>query len=531
MRPSSLPVRRSVARVVVAAALIVPATLAAQRPSPLEVRSPNGETTVTIEVGDTIRYSVAHRGAPLLAPSAIALAIGGGRALGVGGRVVDIRTRVVDTIVRPVVSLKNARVRDHYAELRVTLDGGYALEVRAHDAIAGVQGVRATFMTHQEPTYARVSIDSIVGARVGLVPFLVDVAGGPKVAITESGLEDYAGMYVTSAGGGTATYRYYIDFAARHHVPYVILDEGWYMLGDLLEPVAAVDVPALVQYGKAKGVGVILWAIWKTLDDQMTPALNQFQRWGVRGIKVDFMQRDDQAVVNFYWRTAAEAAKRHLLVDFHGAHKLAGLNRAYPNVLSFEGVHGLENDKWAKDVTPKHDVTLPFTRMLAGPMDFTPGAMTNAQPNQFQPIFERPMSQGTRAHQLAMYVVYESPLQMLADSPSEYEREPDAMAFLASVPTTWDATRALDARVASHVLLARRRGATWYVGAMTDSARTLTLDLGFLPAGTFTLESWEDGPNAARNGMDFVRRTRTVRRGERVTLHLAPGGGYAARIR
>jgi alpha-glucosidase len=334
------------------------------------------------------------------------------------------------------------------------------------------------------------------------------------------------------AGVNTETYNYYIDFAAKYHIPYIILDEGWYKLGNLLEVTPGVDVPAIVKHGREKGVGVILWVVWKTLDDQMQPALDRFRDWGVQGIKVDFMQRDDQKIVDFYWRTAREAAARHLTVDFHGAHKPAGLNRAYPNVLSFEGVKGLENDKWSTLVTPEHDVTLPFTRMLAGPMDYTPGAMINAQPRQFRAVFERPMSMGTRAHQLAMYVVYESPLQMLADSPSEYLREPECMEFLAAVPTTWDETRALDGTVGESVLVARRKGDEWYVGAMAGTARRdLTLDLSFLGDGAYTLDAWEDGPNADRNGMDYRKTSSAVTRTSRVALHLAPGGGYAARIR
>jgi alpha-glucosidase len=328
------------------------------------------------------------------------------------------------------------------------------------------------------------------------------------------------------------TYRYFIDFAAKHGIPYIVLDEGWYKLGDLLTQSPGIDVPALVQYGASKNVGVILWTTWSTLDAQMKPALDLFQKWGVKGIKVDFMQRDDQKVVNYYFRIAREAAARRLLVDYHGAHKPAGLNRTWPNVLTFEGVHGLENNKWTDDVTPTHNVTLPFTRMLAGPMDYTPGAMLNAQPRNFRAIFDRPMSIGTRVHQLAMYVLFESPLQMLADSPSEYEREPEAMEWLRAVPVLWDETRVLDASVASHVLLARRRGTEWFVGAMTNnSARTLTLDLSFLGAGRYTMDAWSDGINADRNGMDFRKETRAVSAGEKLTLQLAPGGGFAARIR
>ncbi|HEX2778380.1 MAG TPA: glycoside hydrolase family 97 catalytic domain-containing protein, partial [Gemmatimonadaceae bacterium] len=251
-----------------------------------------------------------------------------------------------------------------------------------------------------------------------------------------------------------------------------------------------------------------------------------------KGIKVDFMQRDDQGVVDFYWRTAREAGARHLLVDFHGAHKPAGLNRAWPNVLTFEGVRGLEWNKWSAEVTPRHTLILPFTRMLAGPMDFTPGAMLNAQPRDFRVVFDRPMSIGTRAHQLAMYVIYESPLQMLADSPSEYRREPEAMDFLASVPVTWDETRALAGKVGEYAAVARRSGDRWFVGAMTDSAaRTLPVPLSFLGEGRWTMDLWADGPNADRNGMDFRRGSREVSRGDTLRLELAPGGGFVARLR
>ena len=227
---------------------------------------------------------------------------------------------------------------------------------------------------------------------------------------------------------------------------------------------------------------------WKTLDEQLEPAMNQFSRWGIQGLKVDFMQRDDQWMVNYYYRVAAEAAKRHFLVDFHGAYKPTGLIRTFPNVLTSEGVRGLENSKWSKDITPNHDVQLPFIRMAAGPMDFTPGAMINGTQRNFQFIYNQPMSQGTRCHQLAMYVVYESPLQMLADTPTNYLREPEAMAFLSRVPTVWDETIALDGKVGEYVLVARRNGANWYVGAMTSwTPRDLSLDLSFLGAGNYDM--------------------------------------------
>lgn len=335
------------------------------------------------------------------------------------------------------------------------------------------------------------------------------------------------------AGLNTQTYKYYIDFASKHDLEYVILDEGWYELGDLLAVNDDIDVEELVAYAEERDVGLILWMVWKTLDRQMEEALDQFEEWGIRGIKVDFMQRDDQEVVNFYWRTAREAADRELLVNFHGNYKPTGLRRAYPNVITREGVNGLEQNKWSDQLTPQHNVTIPFTRMVPGPMDYTPGAMVNAQPQNFVARFERPMSQGTRAHQLAMYVVYESPMQMLADSPSQYEREPPIMDFLSEVPTIWDETRALQGRVGKFVVMARRRGNTWYLGAMTnEDSRTLEVELSFLETdSSYKMTSWSDGPNARRYAEDYQKRSREVTSGEVVTVDLAPAGGIAARFR
>jgi alpha-glucosidase len=243
------------------------------------------------------------------------------------------------------------------------------------------------------------------------------------------------------------------------------------------------------------------------------------------------MQRDDQWMVNYYERIAREAAKRHLLVDFHGSYKPTGLDRAYPNVLTREGVKGLENYKWSDQPSLDHNVTLPFIRMLAGPMDYTPGAMLNATRDHFKPVFQRPMSLGTRCHQLAMYIVFESPLQMLADSPSNYLREPECMEFLSRVPTTWDKTLALDASVGQFILLARQHGEDWYVGAMTNwTPRDLTVNLSFLGDGNFTAEIFQDGVNAVRAPIDYKRVTKQVSSKDQLTIHLAPGGGWVARL-
>jgi alpha-glucosidase len=333
------------------------------------------------------------------------------------------------------------------------------------------------------------------------------------------------------SGVNTATYEYYIDFASRYGLQYVILDEGWYELGDLLSVVPEIDMEALLAYAKAKNVGIIPWVVWKTLDDQLEPAMAQFERWGVKGLKIDFMQRDDQKVVQVYHRVCGEAARRKMLVDFHGAIRPATMTRTWPNLISAEGVLGLEQSKWGTNSDPEHDVTIPFTRMFVGPMDYTPGAMRNASRRSFAPVFEQPMSLGTRCQQLAMYVVYESPLQMLADTPSSYLREPEVMEVRGPVPTVWDETRVVDARLGDFVVLARRHGRDWWIGAMTDwTPRDLEVPLDFLPEGSFRVDAWEDGVNADRWASDYRHVRLSATRVSRLKVHLAPGGGWAAHV-
>jgi len=330
-------------------------------------------------------------------------------------------------------------------------------------------------------------------------------------------------------GVNTETYQAYIDFAAKYGLEYIILDEGWYKPGDLLSVVPEIDIPKLVAYARAKKVGIILWAVWKTLDDQFQPALAQFEKWGIVGLKIDFMQRDDQPVINFYTRVCRELAKRKMLADFHGAIRSILLTRTWPNLLTAEGVQGLEHDKWSNATDPAHDATLPFTRMFLGPMDYTPGAMHNADRAHFKSIFKSPMSQGTRAHQLAMYVVYESPLQMLADSPSNYLAEPDAMAFLGPVPTVWDETRVLDGKLGEYVVVARRRGTTWYLGALTNwTGRELQIDTGFLGRGDWKVNAWTDPSDHPAVGNESYRTSGTFIGGAPARFTLAPGGGLAA---
>lgn len=337
------------------------------------------------------------------------------------------------------------------------------------------------------------------------------------------------------SGINTDTYKYYIDFASQYGLEYIILDEGWSPTTDITVCVEDINMTELLTHAAEKNVGIILWVLWTSLDKQMTDALNLYQKWGIKGIKVDFMQRDDQVAVNFYEHTAKEAAKRKLIVDFHGAFKPTGMERLYPNVLTREGVYGLEQSKWdnTRSISPEHNVTLPFIRNAVGPMDYTPGAMINAQINAWAPIYSRPMSLGTRCHQLAMYIVYTSPLQMLCDVPSNYYREPECMDFLSSVPVVWEQSVTLEGKTGDYVVIARKAASgDWYVGAMTDwDARDLQVDFLFLEDGNYRMESWQDGVNADHVAIDFSTAAESVNNKTIKSIHLAPGGGWVARIR
>lgn len=333
------------------------------------------------------------------------------------------------------------------------------------------------------------------------------------------------------AGINNDTYKYYIDFASANGIEYIILDEGWYKSGTVLESIPSINVPELCRYAESRNVGVILWVVWKTFWDQIDEAVALYQKWGVKGVKVDFMQRDDQKVVNFYHEAARKAAEHHLLIDFHGSYKPDGFGRTYPNALTREGVRGMENSKWERTISPEHDVTLPFTRMVAGPMDYTPGAMRNMDRQNFNPQFTRPASQGTRVHQMALYVVFESPLQMLSDSPSNYKKEQECTDFLVKIPVVWDDLKVIDAKIGDYILLARRSGNDWFVGALTDwNARNMEFDLSFLPAGEYTVEIFQDGINADRHAEDYKHSVITASSGEKMKISLAPGGGWVAKI-
>ena len=626
--------------------------------SSYDLRSPDGRIEVRIRTAERLRYDLILKGRAALENSTISLDVEHSK-LGLQPKVLDVKTRSSDQVVEPVVRQKFAKIRDHYNEVRLKMDGGYSIVFRSYNEgvayrfetslpqekvkVYGEESAlnfssnfvvyypqEDSFYSHNERKYLPQRLSEIAPEFIATLPAVVDVGQGAKLAIAESDLDDYPGLWLRGTGGtglaatfpsyplkevqtsdrdykpvetadyiavtsgtrtypwrvigiadhdgdlltnqivyllerpsqfedtswikpgkvawdwwndwniygvdfeagiNTKTYEYYVDFASKYGIPYIILDDGWYKLGNLLEVTPALNMDELVAYAKQKNVGLILWASWKTLDDQLIPALDQFEKWGVKGIKVDFMQRSDQIMINYFHRVCHEAAKRHMLVDFHGDQKPAVMTRTWPNLINTEGVRGMEWSKWSRESEPEHNVTLPFTRMFLGPMDYTPGAMRNATKATFAPINSQPMAMGTRCHQLAMYVVYEAPLQMLSDSPSNYLREPETMEFLGAVPTEWDETRVLDARIADYVVVARRNGTDWYLGAMNDwTPRSLDIDLSFLPDGNFTMEAYQDGINADRNASDYRKAKTSVNRTTKLKLQLASGGGFAARI-
>ncbi len=622
------------------------------------LRSPDGTLHARIEIGEELRFSLRAGNRVLLAPSTIALELEGQGVLGQRAELLSSQTASHREVLKPLVPRKRSDIVDAYNQLTLQFRKNFRVVFRLYNeglayrfetAFLGDIVVRRemgeyrfsgdyplyfpqenSFITHSERSYRYLKLSEIRSDEMSSVPVLVTYPDDYRLAVAESDLRDYPGLYLQGTGGtalralfpkvitkirpgrhpdrdevvearadylartrgtrtfpwrifmvaqddaallqnelvyqlatpcqiedpswirpgkvawdwwnalnlfnvdfragiNTATYKYYIDFAARYGLEYVILDEGWSKTTDLLQVNPDINIQEICDYARRKKVGVILWTLWKPLNDQLEEALDQFVRWGVQGIKVDFMQRDDQWMVNYYWRVAHEAAKRHLLVDFHGAYKPAGLRRAYPNVLTREGVKGLEHNKWSEDITPEHDAILPFTRMLAGPMDYTPGAMVNAQKENFRIIFNRPMSQGTRCHQLALYVLFESPLQMLADSPSHYLQNEAVMDFLAAVPTVWDETRVLEARVSNYLILARRRGEQWFLGGITDwTPREFVVSLDFLPPGNYSALIYQDGLNADRYASDYRKYRTTVNRQTKMAVKMATGGGWVA---
>ena len=336
-------------------------------------------------------------------------------------------------------------------------------------------------------------------------------------------------------GVNTATYKHYIDFASENGIEYVILDEGWSvnLAADLYQIVPEIDLNEILSYAEKKNVGIILWAGYWALNRDIEGLFKHYSEMGVKGFKIDFMDRDDQMILDFLEESASIAARYHLLVDYHGTSKPSGLHRTYPNIINYEGIHGLENMKWSPASVDQvtYDVTVPYIRFMAGPADYTQGAMHNATRSQYRPSNHSPMSQGTRCHQLAEYIVFSSPLNMLCDSPSNYREEPECTAFISAIPTVWDRTRALDGEITEYAVIARQKDNTWYVGALNGwKSRDLDLDLDFLGQGDFSMTVFSDGADADVNAQAYTVTQSMLPESRHVRIHMASGGGWIARI-
>ena len=337
------------------------------------------------------------------------------------------------------------------------------------------------------------------------------------------------------AGINMPTYKYYIDFAAKYGIEYIVLDEGWYdpKSGDMLTVIPDLNLEELIAYGKEKGVDIVLWTVFNVLDDQLEEACKKYSAMGIKGFKVDFLDRNDQTGVEMAYRICEKAAEYHLFLDYHGFYSPTGLNRTYPNLLNYEGVFGMEEVKWKpeeKDM-PHYDVTFPYIRMMCGNVDFTPGAMHNATRADWRPIYYSPVSQGTRCHQAAMYVVLDSPFTMFCDTPTNYEAEPDYTKFISSLPTVYDETIIPCGRMGEYIVTARRKGDMWYVAGLTDwRARDVTIPLTFLPEGNYVVTLLTDGINANKNAEDYLLDTQFHSSGETLTIPMASGGGFVLKI-
>ena len=331
----------------------------------------------------------------------------------------------------------------------------------------------------------------------------------------------------------TQLYHYYIDFAAKNKLEYMMIDAGWSNVYDIQKPNPKIDIHEVIDHAKAEHVGVFLWCVATSLLQNLDANLDYIKSLGAAGLKVDFFDRDDQLAIASMEQIAKAAAARHLLIDFHGCTKPTGLQRAYPNIVNYEAVRGQECDKWDTTANPEHHLTFIFTRMLGGPLDYTPGGMRNKTKADFKPIGEGlPSVMGTRSHELAMYVVFDQPLAMLCDAPPEYEKYPDVLKFLSAVPTTFDDTKVLDAKVGEYALLAKRKGNDWFVGGMTNwTARDWNMDFSFLPKGkSFTAEIYSDTKDDDKDATGYDYKTITATSETRMQLHFASGGGVAMYI-
>ncbi len=644
-----------------------PLYAASSMSDPLQACSPSGRICVRVWMEDSLKYSISYDGKTILEPSLIDFLLENDLSLSRNNR---IRTSSIKNIKAEIIAPipeKRKIVPDVYTDLSIEFKQPFRVEFRVYDdgvayriltrfkesitvkneiAEFNFPGKPSAyfpqvqkkqdadiFHTSFEEEYPLRMLDSIADDIIGYSPILVVPESGPKIAITESDLFDYPGMFLGGTGSSTlrgvfagypgeelathelysqikvisrepyiaktqgtrsfpwrvmiiakedkelpnndivyrlgapskitdtswikpgnltdewiiginlfnvpfraglntASYKYYIDFAKRFGFDRIMMDAGWSDNNDLFKINPDINMDTLITYAREKGVGICMWTLAMTLDEQLEPALERFNKWGIDFIMTDFIDRDDQKAVNFYHRIANACAEHKIMIMYHGAFPPKGFNRTYPNAVGREGVLGSEYDMWSNRVTPKHDVTLAFTRMLAGGFDYEPGLLNNATQKGTRPVEGVVTSPGTRCHQLSMFVVYDSPMQIFSGNPSEGWREPEFMEFLGNLPTTWDETLILHAKVGEYIVSARKKGNDWFIGGMGDwSERDFTINFDFLDEGNYTATICKDGLNADRYAADYVfEKDVPIKKGDELKIHLAPGGGFVIRL-
>ncbi len=542
-----------------------------------KVASPDGTLCVGIRAADSLTYTVTRHGTPVLLPSAIGLHFADGTVLGRGAKVTDARRETVERVVEAPF-YRQARFTEHYNQLRLTFEGGYAVTFRVFDQgcayriethlpgertvagevaefnFAGDPGLFAAYSDGRHDYIARVEGTRTYPWRILAVAdedrelptndLVYALAAENRIGdcswvkpgkVAWEWWNDWGLTGVDFEPGiNTRTYKAYIDFAADYGLEYVVLDEGWSdpKAGDVMSVVEQIDLPELVRYADAKGVGLMLWVVGNVLDAKLEEACSYYAGLGIRGFKVDFIDRDDQKAVELVYRLARVAAAHRLVLDIHGVYKPTGQNRTYPNIINFESVFGLEELKWSNPDMPLYDVTFPFIRMVQGPVDYTPGAYRNATREGFRIDYRNPMSQGTRAHQVAAYVVFDAPLVMLCDSPTRYMADEACTRFIASLPVVFDTTRVLAGEIGEYIVTARKRQDCWYVGGLTGwTPRTLDVDLSLLdPGREYTATLLADDGRSAAEPARYVLSTQRVTSATRLQIPVAPGGGFALKI-
>ena len=632
----------------------------------LSICSPSGKICVKIWMGKQLTYRISLKDKNIVKPSFIDLLLGNNGALSLNNAIKSSTVKkVADQIVSPVPE-KRRIVPDVYNQLSLRFKQPYSVEFRVYDD--GVAYRISTFFkdsiiiknevaefcfpdqpsayfgeihkksnadifhTAFEELYTLKKMDQFMESSLAFSPLLVVPESNHKIAITESDLEDYPGMFLGGtgtfklrgvfagypqeekveaglyssiivtkradyiaktkgsrsfpwrilmiseedkelpsndmvyrlaspsrvkdvswvkpgnitdewiiginlfnvpfkAGLNTASYKYYIDFAKSFGFDRIMMDAGWSDNNNLFRITPEINMDTLVAYAKQKGVKIAMWTLAMTLDRQLDSALTQFNKWGVDFIMTDFIERDDQKIVNFHKRIAEACAAHKIMIMFHGTYPPKGFNRTYPNAVTREGVFGSEQNMGSTTLTPTHDVLLPFTRMLAGSMDYEPGLLNNANKKSFRAIEDAVMSQGTRCHQLAMVVVYDSPIQFFSGNPSQGMLEPKFMELLGHVPTIWDETVILDAKVAEYIITARKKGQDWYVGGMTDwNSRDMTIKFDFLDDGVYRADICKDGVNADKYASDYILNSFLVKKNDIMPIRIAQGGGFLIKL-